>query len=239
MSRTAASDIGDDIFLSDDDDLEEEEREREKKILSNNNNNTMQCARLSEENLALRRENDKLKEKMLAERRLYEEYQEELRRENQILEANLELLELIKSREMERSLQALKSDLEEKDGKLKKNTETIQELNKLVRQERKNSAVLRGLIVEEMITESSVKSDEKQVQGKQHDTIVDVKSFVDSSSGLGEIFAFFVYFFYQMGWGGKIKLINHQCKCCGALLLWFDHLESPMNTNILCLQVFL
>ena len=171
LSRLAASDIGDDIFLSDDDDVEEEEerekeREKEREL---NNNNTMECTRLSEENMALRLENERLKEKMLAERRLYEEYHGELRKENQILEANLELLELMKSRELERSLQALKSDLEEKDGQLRKNTETIQELNKVVSQERKNSAVLRGLIVEEMIRGSPVKSDEKQVKGKHHE----------------------------------------------------------------------
>ena len=166
-SRTAASDIGDDIFLSDDDLEEEEEKEREMKML-NNNNNTMQCSKLSEENVALRRENERLKEKMLAERQLNEEYHNELRRENQILEANLELLELMKSRDMESSLQTLKSDLEEKEDELKKNTETIQELNKLVQQERNSSSVLRGLLVEEMINRSAVKSDGKQVSGKQY-----------------------------------------------------------------------
>ena len=176
MSRTSPSDIGDDIFHSDDDDPEEEEREmkreRERKIL-NNNNDTMQCTRLSEENRALRLENERLKEKMLAERRLYEEYQGELRRENQILEANLELLEVMKSHELERSLQALKSDLEEKVGELRRNKDTIQELNKMVRQERKNAAVLRGLVVEGMIAGNSVKSDDKQVKGKHHHTIID------------------------------------------------------------------
>ena len=165
LSGTAASDTGDDIFHSDDD-LEEEEGED--KVCHNNNNNTMQCSRLSEENLALRRENEGLREKMLAERRLYEEYQSELRNENQILEANLELMEMIKSRELERSRQAVRSSLEEKDEELRKNTETIQELGKLVRQERKNSAVLRGLVVEEMIARSTVKSEGKQVKGKQH-----------------------------------------------------------------------
>ena len=170
LSVTAASDTtGDDIFHSDDDDEEEEEEEKVKvKVCHNNNNTTMQSSRLSQENLALRRENEGLKEKMLAERRLYEEYQSELRNENQILEANLELMEMIKTRELERSRQALRSSLEEKDEELRKNTETIQELGKLVRQERKNSAVLRGLVVEEMIARSTVKSEGKQVKGKQH-----------------------------------------------------------------------
>merc|ERR1712150_161545 len=77
----------------------------------------------------------------------------ELRRGNQILEANLELLEV------------MKSHLEEKVGELRRNKDTIQELNKMVRQERKNAAVLRGLVVEEMIAGNSVKSDDKQVKG--------------------------------------------------------------------------
>ena len=94
-----------DIFNSDlsEDDLEEEEEEK-----------TEQWSWVIEEIMALRLENEKLKEKMMAERRLYQKYQEELLGENQSLV---------------RSMQELKSDLQEKD---EKRIETLEELTRLV-----------------------------------------------------------------------------------------------------------
>ena len=103
--RTASTE---DIFNSDlsDDDLEEEEEKTE------------QWSWMIEEIMALRLENEKLKEKMMAERmaerRLYQKYQEELLEENRSLE--------MKSRDLARSMQ-------EKDGK---RIETLEELTRLV-----------------------------------------------------------------------------------------------------------
>ena len=107
--RTATSE-DEDIFMSDED-LEEEEEKKK----------TEQWSRLCEEILDLRLENEKLKETMMTERRLYQKFQEELMRENKKLE--------MKFRDLDRSMQELNSDLQEKHSE---RIETIEELHKLV-----------------------------------------------------------------------------------------------------------
>ena len=115
-----------DIFLSDDE-IEEEEEEEDKTEL---------CSRLMMENSALRLENQSFELRLRTERRMYQEYQEELRRENLKLE--------MKSGDLDRDLQKLKSDLQEKEDE---RIEAIKELNKLA-------------------VTSSVNTDGKKVKGK-------------------------------------------------------------------------
>ena len=126
---------GEDIFISDDD-LEEEEEDIfiSEDDLEEEENKTELCCRLIVENTELRRRNESFELRMLAERRMYQEYQEELLRENQ---------------KLERFMQKLKSDLQEKEDK---RIETIEELNKL-------------------LVTSTEDNDGKQVEGK-YDTFI-------------------------------------------------------------------
>ena len=127
-TESRSGESGEDIFISDDD-LEEEEEEVE--------NKTELCSRLIVENTALRLKNERFELRMFAERRMYQEYQEELRRENQKLE--------LKSLGLDRDMQKLKSDLQDREDK---RIETIEELNKL------------------FVTSSVVETDGRQVKGK-------------------------------------------------------------------------
>ena len=142
------------IFLSEEEE-EDEELCSQTLILTEESDNVEEL----EANVKLREENVRLKENILAERRLNQKYQEKLLREKSILEARQEFIQHLKIEDLDGSLQRLKSFLDEKDWELKKNVKTIEELNKLVQQERNNSSVLRNLLVEEITVKSSLETD--------------------------------------------------------------------------------
>ena len=100
---------GEDIFISDEEQEEEEEVEEVEKE-GEEQNKTELCSRLIVENTELRRDNEEFELRMRAERRMYQEFQEELLRENLKLE--------MKSRDLDSSMQKLKSDLEEKENEI-------------------------------------------------------------------------------------------------------------------------
>ena len=141
------------IFLSEEEE-EDEDLCSQTLILTEGSDNVEEL----EANVKLREENVRLKENILAERRLNVKYQEQLMTENKVLKARVALLQQQNIEDQDGSLIRLKSDLEEKDVELGLNIETIQELNKLLQQERNNSSVLRSLIAEDITVKSSVET---------------------------------------------------------------------------------